>query len=364
MIFGTGIDGVPSLGARDAYVRVSTGTGALVWSDTFDGPSADQLYEVAVLDGGDILGVGYTEGSLPGFTGNSNDSGILGRWSASGERRFVDQTTSLGVRRLHAVCSDGTGGFYVGGYADGWYAQQNTSGDAVVMRYDAENVRQWVIRPRVAGFEVVHALAPRPGGGVYVLGATQGAPAGWTFLGGGNDGFIEVLDPQGNRIDYAQFGSADYEYIYGLDVSETGLIAISGHTGGSLPGHTDASPGSASAFVAVLNADLDTQWIVQLDTLAISTLPSVAWDAQGRLHAVGLVSESFAGHPYGGLRDQLHLVFDAAGNLLHSAQYGGPNDDEFEDVDIAADGDVVIAGDRIFTGYNTQGDLVRLPNPN
>jgi hypothetical protein len=76
------------------------------------------------------------------------------------------------------------------------------------------------------------------GNGLYVAGSTTGELPDGTQLGE-SDGFLRKYLPNGTEVWTRQFGTADYDAVYGMASDPKGVVAV-GTTHGAFEGQTNA----------------------------------------------------------------------------------------------------------------------------
>ena len=76
------------------------------------------------------------------------------------------------------------------------------------------------------------------GKGLYVAGSTTGELPDGTPLGE-SDGFLRKYLPNGTEVWTRQFGTADYDAVYGMASDPRGVVAV-GTTHGAFEGQTNA----------------------------------------------------------------------------------------------------------------------------
>jgi hypothetical protein len=133
--------------------------------------------------------------------------------------------------------------------------------------------------------------------GTYVAGVTQGALPGQTKAGSftDTDAFVRKYDTAGTILWTYQFGSANPDSAFGVDVDASGVY-VAGNTSGTLPGST----GSGSAFVRKYEANANLAWTRQFGpTSGLAAPRGIAVDASG-IYVAGFVGGTFAGQTSGG----------------------------------------------------------------
>ncbi|MCB9387104.1 MAG: hypothetical protein H6517_04690 [Microthrixaceae bacterium] len=263
------------LGDGDAIIWQVNADGTPRWIRQFGTAATDWGQGVATTQDGDGLLVGYTQGDLDGPSNGGTD-GFIARFDRDGLPRFIRQFGSDGADWPKGVASGGepTQGnetFVTVGSTDGALAP--ALGGALVDPTDAPRADGAEPAPSNAGGTDAMVVAVDPAGetrwtaqlgsdmnddaiGVAVDGTTvlvagttsgvldtTGQPAA-----GGRDGFLAALDLETGSLRWiTQFGSAADEDVYGMTVTEDGLVVISGQTTGDLGDNTNA--GGSDGFL-------------------------------------------------------------------------------------------------------------------
>ena len=164
-----------------------------------------------------------------------------------------------------------------------------------------------------------------PSGIVYVAGHTVGAFAGQTLASQGQpDVFLTRYDEQGNAIWSRQFGSTEQDHGTGVTVDLTGVYVV-GWTQGALPGQSFL--GDYDAFIRKYDVNGNVLWTRQFGTAAQEQAFGVATDGTG-IYVVGYTQGPLApGTPANPGEDAFIRRYDANGNEVWTKQFGSPSGD-------------------------------------
>jgi hypothetical protein len=127
------------------------------------------------------------------------------------------------------------------------------------------------------------------GGGVVVVGITDGALEGSSDAsGGGEEVFLASFSEAGERQWVRQLGSSSNERAFDVVVDGDGAIYVAGYTQGDLPAAVEANAGGpGDAFVARYEATGDLDWIRLLGSAEQDGAYGIAVDGAGGVFVVG-----------------------------------------------------------------------------
>ena len=179
---------------------------------------------------------------------------------------------------------------------------------------------------------------------VYVAGGTNGNLIEQNL--GLRDNFVVKYDSQGKERFSLQFGTSDFDTIYGIDTDNAGNFYITGVTSGNLAALKQSE--ELDTFVAKYNSNGDQQWIRQLGQNVLFNAFNIAVDK-----TTGDVVISGADLKNSGEDDTFIIKFDTNGQRQWTTETGnaGPlSFDESYGLAVADDG-------SIYAGGWTSGDL-------
>jgi hypothetical protein len=307
-------DGMNSLGRQsgDGYVIKLSADGQILWSKCVDGGGYDDLYDISVAPGGDLLVSGTT---------NSSGSGYHGGGDAL-------------VARLR---------------------ETSTNTAKVVWQRDLGG----------RGLDVGHAVRAGSDGSVYVTGYTQSSDwssvlPGTTFHGV-EDAFVAKLDPTGQQVAWVQFvGGSSTDRAFNVAVDKQGNVFIAGRTssfGWTQGAHSSNYHGGEDAFVAKLNPTGTVAWSTCLGGSNRDYAVDIVVDGTGNALVVGTTTS--AGWAFGGPditldgEDMFVAKMSNDGRTLWSTFLGGSGSDSGYGIALDGRGDAVIAGGTQSSNWNT-----------
>ena len=245
-VAGTGLFVAGSTGGRlggsrvggiDAFVGGFSLDGEPRWMRQFGSRSTDEAHGMAV-GSGTVWVVGSTDGALPGKTSLGGVDAFVRTYDTGGNHGWARQLGSAGTDDATSV-SVTPGTSYVAGFTDGALPEQTSSGgtDAFLIRLNGGGDRVWTRQFGTPGSDDAAAVSATAGA-VYVAGSTTGALQDQELLGE-TDGFVRRYEPKGIELWTLQFGTPDYDKVYGLALDGRAAY-VTGTTHGAFEGQLNA----------------------------------------------------------------------------------------------------------------------------
>jgi len=304
---------------------------------------------------------GHTVGVFPGqpLASQGKPDVFLTRYDEQGNAIWSRQFGSTEQDHGTGVVVDLTG-VYVVGWTEGALPGQSFLGDydAFIRKYDFNGNVLWTRQFGTVAQEQAFGVAT-DGTGIYVVGYTQGGLAPGTPANPGEDAFIRRYDANGNEVWTKQFGSpsGDAERALGVATDATGIY-VAGTTGGDLAG----SIGNQDGFLRKYDSSGNAIWTRQFGTNSTDDVFAVAAGAQG-IYVGGDTVADFPGQKkVGGLYDAYVNKFDPAGNQVWVREFGSIYDDWVLGLAVGGGSLVVVghAGDSVNGQTWTGSGLVML----
>ena len=193
-------------------------------------------------------------------------------------------------------------------------------------------------------YDIPLAIATDLEQGVYVAGGTNGDLFEQNL--GLRDNFIVKYNIEGEELFSLQFGTSDFDTIYGIETDNQNNFYITGVTAGDLAGEKQAE--ELDTFVAKYNQDGEQQWIRQIGQNVLFNAFNLAVNPD-----TGDVVISGADLKNSGEDDTFVIQFDTNGQQQWATETGNPGTLSFDEsygLTIANDGSV-------YAGGWTSGDL-------
>jgi uncharacterized protein DUF1996/beta-propeller repeat-containing protein len=225
------------VGGTDAFVGGFSLDGEPRWIRQFGSTSMDEAHGMAVGPGR-VWVVGSTAGAFPGKSSLGGIDAFVRTYNIGGKQGWARQFGSTGTDDATSV-SVTPGASYVAGFTDGALPEQTSSGetDAFVIRLTGRGDRVWMRQFGTAGSDDGVAVSARAGA-VYVAGSTTAALPDQELVGE-TDGFVRRYEPKGMELWTLQFGTPDFDKVYGLAVNSRAAY-VTGTTHGAFEGQLNA----------------------------------------------------------------------------------------------------------------------------
>jgi hypothetical protein len=203
------------------------------WTRVFGGDGEDRGLSVALRQGqvflaGTTEGLRHTVADQDGFVAGFDGRGRPA-WSYPLGGSDTDAITSI-VPRAEGV--------YFAGWTSGTFLDEPPAGgfDAVIGKLVGGSL--WWLKQFGSATDDQATALSIAGKGLYVAGSTTGELPDGTPLGE-SDGFLRKYLPNGTQVWTQQFGTADYDAVYGMASDPKGVVAV-GTTHGAFEGQTNA----------------------------------------------------------------------------------------------------------------------------
>jgi gliding motility-associated-like protein len=285
----------------------------------------------------------------------------LGNTYSSGASQSLNNIATVGSHQT----------IFGGSIASTW------GGDAVLVKFDANGVRQWGTYYGGSGGDFAGLCAvDNMGSYVAMVGVTTSTLSGVIATPGShqpshagaasinsNDAFLVLFDNNGIRQWGTYYGGTSTEWAYGCVFDPSGNIYITGETSSTNP-NSIATPGShqstigggfADGFLAKFNITGVRLWGTYFGGNGDDSALNYTVNSSGEGYLVGYTSSSsgissFGAYQsmYGGAAsawgDAFIAKFDANGTRQWSTYYGGAGDDWAYNSALDAAGNIYIAG--------------------
>ncbi|WP_456410449.1 hypothetical protein [Oceanithermus sp.] len=309
------------------FLAPALATDGIVWGEQWGSPS----WEAAFAASGRWV-AGWTAGDL--FAEGAGVDAFVVDAAAGPPRGW--QSAWPGLERAYAIEILPDGYAWAGTVAAGAPDAMRAQTDALLVRMTAEGAVAW--KATVGGplTDEAHALAPAPGGGLYLAGQVEGrvyAPGA-----GGNDVFVARFDATGHRVWGVQWGTDDDDYLTAAAPDGAGGVYLAGYSDVD----EDCRRVSERGFVLHYGPDGELTWVYRWGFDAASRPVALAADGAG-VWVLGQTDGPLYG-AFGGGRDVFVVHLSAGGAPGAGAQWGGDEADLAYALARADDGTLWVAG--------------------
>lgn len=261
---------------EDYWILKTDAAGEILWDRNFGGNREDLLTTVLPLsDGGVLVGGGSRSdadgnkqvANLDSFPNHRHDFWVL-RLDATGNRVWENVYGGLGEDLLIAAHQAPDGGFLLAGTSDSQDAETKQAlnqgyQDFWVVRIDAAGNRLWDRSYGGTGLDDLKDLVPTADGGFLLAGNSSSGPDGTKTSNayGDGDAWVVRIDADGNQLWDRSFGGAEFDqFMAGISYSSDGFVL--GGISSSFPAGNKTTPwyGASDYWVLRLNATGELLW--------------------------------------------------------------------------------------------------------
>ncbi|MBK8497854.1 MAG: T9SS type A sorting domain-containing protein [Flavobacteriales bacterium] len=309
-----------SNGSSDALLARFATNGALVWAISAGSTGSDYINDVAVDAAGNIIAIGYFQGTVdfdPGpntfpVSAGGSDAMFLWKLSPAGELVWVRTWNGTSSENGMAVAVGAADDIWIGGGYFGTLDLDPGVGSttvsapgfeqqAFIAHLDADGAFLFGGHMGGNGSDGVHDIKLDATGAVIAVGAFGSTGdfdpgAGDVQLPhlGGPDSFVLKLSATGQLVHAGAVASAGYDQPRAVEVGPTGGIMITGGFDGVVdlnpgaPVVTFASNGISDVYVVLLDSALNYREGAAFGGSGQEDGTSIAWSASGRRFVGGL----------------------------------------------------------------------------
>jgi len=253
----------------DFWIVKTDSLGSVEWDKTYGGTETDPFSMVQqTTDSGFILA--GTSRSNIGFEKSQNTQGNYDYWivktDALGNKIWDKDFGGTNVDNLIAVIQTSDGGYLLGGYSSSGVSVDKTQPsqggyDYWIVKTDANGIKQWDKVFGGADDDNLRSIKQTPDGGYLLAGYSySGATGDKSQPNQGNTDFwIIRTDPLGNKIWDKDFGAAEFDLCFSINIAPDGNYIAGGTTTSDIGGDK-----SQPLWGGAGDWDL---WILKMDTL-------------------------------------------------------------------------------------------------
>lgn len=207
--------------------------------------------------------------------------------------------------------------------------------------FDITNINSDV---RVNAETNANRIAVDSEGNIFTVGTSTGSFGNQINAASENDVFLNRFDQQGNLVFSRLLGSSGDADAFAITIDNDDNVIIAGQTDNALRS-SDVLAGPGDAFVVSFDNTGEENFRFQLDTFSETSGLALTTDADGDILLGGFARSGInASSTFGGGQDGLLLRLNGAtGALEDSNLIGGATNEQIRAIELASNGDVLVA---------------------
>lgn len=324
--------------SRDAFVTKYDNLGNLLWTKQLGTSTADTIYSIDTDSQGNFYVAGFTEGDLAAPKKAEVSDAWLAKYDSNGNQLWIQQFGEASITQAFSIDVDQNSNVYVSGITVK-PAPELATDDLWVTKYDTNGNRQWFTELGSSAFDESYAVTVSNDGSVYAAGWSLGNFAGTNA--GVYDAALAKLDNNGQVEWTRQFGTADYDWTWGVDTDSQGNVYATGWTLGDLGGK---NAGSYDVFLTKYDPQGNQIWLKQFGTSGDDQAFRINIDSSDNIFLTGYTDNSLGGTNAGSY-DAWVAQYDTNGNQGWITQIGTPETDHGLGITSDNSGHVYVTGD-------------------
>ena len=340
---------VPSTGDVKAHTNFTPIVGG--------GTGNDNFYSVAESLDGSIIAAGDTSSADGSFAPSKGGrDALLVKYGADGVRQWMQTGGGSKDDWFNSVAVAGDGSVIAAGgtaSSDGSFPPTKGYENALLVKYDADGTLQWARTGGGSLGDWFNAVAVAEDGSVVAAGVRGSLDGDFPRSRGDGDTLLVKYSPDGTLLWAKTAGGYLLDWFSGVTVARDGSVIAVGYTMSS-DGDLPPTRGNFDAVMVKFSSDGVLQWAKTLGGSRADGFNSVAISGDGNIVAVGVTASTDGSFPPSrGGANALVAKYSADGALLWVKTAGGSRGNSFNAIKAAGDGGAIIAG---FTA-STDGDL-------
>lgn len=370
--------GAPGNGG-DVFLAKFTPAGALLWATYYGGNDNDDARALVCDDSDNVYMTGLTSssggiatpGSYQSSYGASQDV-FLAKFSSGGVLMWATYYGGSQVDGASAIAFDSSGFVYIAGNtysADSiattgaYQSTYSGTGDAFLAKFTRNGMLQWATYYGGSGTDGINDLVIDHNRNICIAGYTYSSDhiattgAYQTVRGGWQDAFLAKFTSNGLLAWGTYLGGSGGDDAYGIAKDAADNILVVGYTTSATAIATPASyqssyGGTGDAFLFKFDSAGSLKWSTYYGGAASDAGISVTCDKQGNVYLAGgtqstdsIATTDACQVTYGGGTEDAFLsVFNSSGARLWATYYGGPDDEEGENLIFDDSANVYLTG--------------------
>jgi len=287
-------------------------------------PADDQVYGSDLDSEGNLVVAGEVCGTLPGQTSVGACDSFIRKYDAGGTVLWTRQFGSTGQDGARGVSVDSNDNIIVTGFTDTGFGSASAIGgyDGYLAFFDSNGIAVWTRIFGTTSNDESLGVDVGSNGLITAVGYTEGTLPGATSVGGA-DYMMVQYDSNGNLVWVKQAGSNSYDEARSVSTGASGNLAILGVTTGSIMAAVGGDTlGGDDGYLHVLESDGDFLWARQFGSDNGDSARAVAFDPNGDLYVVGETYGTFVPGENLDEQDGFARKYSSIGAIIWSRQFG------------------------------------------
>ena len=235
------VPGFVNAGGADMVLAKYDVDGNQLWVRQTRNSGTGGGYGIASDIDGSTTGVGDTSGAVPGASSAGSYDIVVAKFDADGNQQWAKQFGTRGDDIGRGITADRAGNVILVGDTSGTFPGfKNAGGDDIfVAKYDVLGHQVWIRQLGTRGDDVGYGVTTNAIGEIMVVGYTYGALPGASNAGS-FDIFVAKYGADGDRLWVRQLGTRRGDVGYGIASDRSGDAVLVGETYGAFPGAINA----------------------------------------------------------------------------------------------------------------------------
>ncbi|MBW2523387.1 MAG: hypothetical protein JRI23_04405 [Deltaproteobacteria bacterium] len=353
----------------DVYVAKLSPTGSHLWSKRY-GDTEHQVAMAVAVDPSDNVYLGGIFAGTIDFGGGYSVTAIDGddlfvaKLDSAGNTLWAYSYGGVAGQDIHDIDVDSAGNLIV----TGDFENTLTFGtdvltsvdlwDGFVAKFDTDGAYQWSLAFGGTGYDIGRRVEADAAGAIFLIGDfDEEVSLGGSTLNdqGSDDVFVAKLDASGGHLWSLRMGSSDWENAWALGLDAAGNPVVGAEYHGTFGSPSQSHPNAGDEDLVVVKLDGATGaelWSRSFGGPGDEDLDDLAVDATGRV-MLGAGSEGLLDMGDGpmlpasddGSDDWVMALLDANGDLLYARRFGDPSDQDLRQVAVDSAGYWIATGE-------------------
>jgi serralysin len=192
--FTTGSLGGVINGTSDAFLIKYSPTGTKLWTKQFGSTGIDGAYSITIGLDGSLYLTGSTDGSIDRQSNSGGSDVLITKYTQDGTQVWTKLLGTSGQDYATSIATGIDGYLYIAGKTSGSLDGKINKGDTAgfLAKYSADGEKIWVELIDTSSEDTALSVATSPNGSIYVSGYTEGQLNGQTVTG--SDIYIAKFD--------------------------------------------------------------------------------------------------------------------------------------------------------------------------